>query len=108
MKIYYKSDVKTYLNELIYILFDKEYFSYVDSSKKYILRLITEIKKTIHLKQKYNTPIELKQYGSNYKKFSISKGTTWIIFYDLIKDTYYINYITNNHSANSKYISGLK
>ncbi len=108
MQIIYNKDVVKFLNDLIDILFDNEYFSYYDSSKKYVLKLKSEIQKTIHIKQKYNTPPRLIEYGKHYKKFTISKRTTWVVFYTLKNGTYYINHITNNHSSDSQYISGIR
>jgi hypothetical protein len=108
MKLFYRSDVVEYFNHLIDILFEKQYFSSRESSKRYVLKIKNEINKTIHLKQTYKTPDQLKHYGLYYKKFTVSKGTTWVVIYVLIKDTYYINYITNNHAPDSQYIRGLK
>lgn len=104
MKLFYKSDVIDYFNKLIDTLFEKQYFSSRESSKKYVLKIKNEINKTIHLKQTHKSPEQFKHYGPHYKNFTINKRTTWIVVYVLIKDTYYINYITNNHAPDSEFI----
>ncbi|HNW90034.1 MAG TPA: hypothetical protein PKN48_10245 [Bacteroidales bacterium] len=108
MKIVYNKEVTVFFNDLIDILFEQEYFSYYDSSKKYVLKLKSEIQKTIHIKQRHNTPQSLIKHGKHYKKFSISKRTTWVVFYTLKNGTYYINYITNNHTPDAEHILGIR
>ncbi|MEI6122274.1 MAG: hypothetical protein WCQ95_01465 [Bacteroidota bacterium] len=108
MKIVYKIDAAEYLINLIDILFEKEYFQSIKSSAIYVSKIRKEIDKTIHLRQKYNTPTELKKHGMYYKKITINKGTTWVVYFNFIKDTYYINFISNNHSRDAKFIEGLK
>ena len=104
MRIVFKISVVKFLNGLIDILFEKEYFHSPESSRLYVAKIRKEIEKTIHLKQKYNTPSELIKHGLYYKKFTVNKGTTWVVFYDLAKDTFYINYITNNHAPDAEFI----
>jgi len=108
MKIIYHKEVKIFFNDLIDVLFEQGYFSDSNNAVRYALKLKSEIQKTIHIKQRHNTPQRLIKYGKHYKKFSISKRTTWVVFYTLKNGTYYINYITNNHSPDAEYISGIR
>ncbi len=108
MTIVFSKEVENYLFNLMEVLYNKEYFSYYETSNKYVSKLIKEIKTTIHLKQKHNTPFNLKKHGLYYKKFSINKGTSWVVFYNYSKGTYYINYISNNHAPDAEFLEGSK
>ncbi|MEI8202446.1 MAG: hypothetical protein WCH34_05510 [Bacteroidota bacterium] len=107
MNVFYSAKVEDYWFDLVKVLHEKHYFSDLNNAINYVLKLRTEIEQTIHLRQTYKTPTVLKQYGLHYKKFSISERTTWVVIYTIIEDTYYINFITNNHSKEAAYLHGL-
>lgn len=52
MKTIYTKTVKIYLWEVVENLYLKNYFGFKDSARKYVLALVDEMEKTIHLKQK--------------------------------------------------------
>ncbi|MCD7935448.1 MAG: hypothetical protein LUG98_01155, partial [Tannerellaceae bacterium] len=85
------------------ILYEKHYFSYKESSRQYVISLISTMEATIHIKQKYEAPVYFSKYGKNlyYVCYPKNKRTTWYFFftYHPDNDIYFIRYITNNHVA---------
>ncbi len=47
VKIYYKPEVETYINELVYILYTKSYFSYLENAIAYKDKIIDFIEANI-------------------------------------------------------------
>ncbi|MCD7938550.1 MAG: hypothetical protein LUG98_16955 [Tannerellaceae bacterium] len=102
MKIRYTKTVRIYLNELVDILYEKDYFSFKESARQYVRSLLTEVEQTIHLKRKEEAPAYFLRYGSNMSYITCpkSKNTTWYFFFTYHpKELYVIRYITNNHVA---------
>lgn len=106
-KIIYSEGVVDFLNDLVGILFEKEYFGFMDSSKEYVDRITNDIESLIDVKRHRKTPKRLQRHGSYYAAFKGSKRTTWYVFFDKYDGHYYIEFITNNHSAKASFIRGL-
>jgi hypothetical protein len=84
------------LKELGEILYEDEYFGFVEDALEYADYL--KHKRTSYTK-----------YGSYYCKYKHNHKTTWYITFDVEDDTYLILNITNNHSADyPKFISWLQ
>jgi hypothetical protein len=103
MKVKYSKLVLKYLEDLVDILIEKDYFSFYDSAAKYVDDIFNEIETTIHLKIKHKAPEYFSKYGQNmfYFSYNRNKQTTWYIFFTIHgknKNQYLIQYITNNHS----------
>lgn len=109
--IRYKEDVTSFMNELIDILYEKEYFGIKDKSIDFVSDLYDKIEDAI-LNNKIIRPAPkyFKKYGKNLKYvfFNTTKRTTWYVFFQKANDgRYLVCYITNNH-VKGQYIRGLK
>lgn len=95
--IIYSKDIEFYLNDLIDILFFKEYFSYIENAEKYVFDLKEEIENYIDIKNHLISPTLFKKFGSYYIVISLNNRTSWFVFFDKKEQRYLIQYITNNH-----------
>ncbi|MCD8262159.1 MAG: hypothetical protein LUD15_12355 [Bacteroides sp.] len=101
MRIIYTKTVTLYLRGLVKTLYQKDYFGFHESARKYVISLIRNMETTIHLKQKHYAPVRYARYGKDlyYVVYPKNKRTTWYFFftYHPEDDLYFIRYITNNH-----------
>ena len=99
MKVNYSSESYEYLQELVDILFENDYFGFREDAKEYVQRLINYIENNIFTKSKYIAPKYFNRYGKNlfYIFYKPNKRTTWFVFFQLKDNVYLIKYITNNH-----------
>ncbi|PKP18836.1 MAG: hypothetical protein CVU07_01140 [Bacteroidetes bacterium HGW-Bacteroidetes-23] len=97
-KVIFKNEVLLYLDELIYQLFEDEYFSYPENAVIYVNKIvdftINEISTFPHKK----TPFKLKNLGSRYIFYKSNSRTTWYLFFENHKNKILITGILNNHS----------
>jgi hypothetical protein len=103
MKILASPEVLQFLNELIEILYDEDYFGFEDSAIEYVEELESDIKKTLSYRPKHKAPHYFDRYGKGmyYVVFKKSRVTQWYVFFTIYEDdgelTYLIRYISNNH-----------
>ena len=95
MNVYTLPEVKQYLNDLITILYEKGYFSYEESAKKYVDDLLKDITNNLPSKLCKPSPKHFERYGKNmeYAAFKKNKHTTWYVFFDAYKDNEEIIYL---------------
>jgi hypothetical protein len=98
-KIVISSNVRKALDELVDILYYKEYFSYKKSAQDYINNLYDFILTIPSLR--YKTTLN-KKYGAFYCCYKHNAKTSWYFLFDIEDNTYFIKNITNNHSE--KYV----
>lgn len=101
-KIVFNKRVIDYLNEIVLILHQENYFSYIENAidyKDFILNQIT----VSNLKQCKASKAKQKQFGSNYISIKSNNRTSWYVFFDKLDNTYYIEYITNNHTPDAQF-----
>lgn len=101
--VQYLPEVEDYLDDLIRILFQKEYFGFSESAEIYVDTLVDFIDYNIGDIDSKSSPKELKYLGSNYIKFQANKNTTWYIFFEKSDNKFLVRFITNNHSELAKY-----
>jgi hypothetical protein len=103
MKVYTTSEVKQYFNDLITILYEKEYFSYEETAKKYVDELLDDIIANLPTKRHKPAPKRFDKYGKGmkYAAFKKNKRTTWYAFFKTYEENgetiYLVRYIANNH-----------
>ncbi len=105
--INYSPDIEQYLNNLIDVLFAKEYFGFKENAIKYVLNITTDIEINIHLKKHQTTPLDLIKFGKNYISYKANNKTSWYIFFDKKDNRYLVKYITNNHVAKTQFLNKL-
>lgn len=104
--IIYSSSVRTYLIELIAILYEKEYFGFEESAHQYVEQIRQSIRTDLPQEINHRTvPKELKHYGKYYIKIKGSNRTTWYVFFDKMDSRYFVEYITNNHTPQGAFFN---
>lgn len=94
----YRQDVKFFLNELIDILFENEFFGFKNDAKNYVLEIITYINNHNFKTGVRESPVVLRRFGQKFIKYKANPQTTWYIFFDHKDGKYLVNHILNNHS----------
>ena len=104
MKVLAKPEVVEYLDNLVDILFEKNYFSYVEEAIDYVEELRYDIKKNLPIKLHKPVPKYYDKYGKNlyYAVFRKNKRTSWYAFFSKYAENgetiYLVCYIGNNHT----------
>ena len=98
-EIIYAREVELFLDELLIILFEKGYFSFPDSAKSYVDRLIDYIERNIGIIPGRKAPSYFDRYAKNMKyiTYRANKSTVWYAFYQQRDNVFLIRHITNNH-----------
>lgn len=110
IKVVIPLEIKTYLLELADTLFEKDYFSYMESANA-LIDDILDFARTLPYMPHYNlshaAQTRFSRYGNKMQyaffKRKTSRHTTWYIFFNRKEDRYIIRYVTNNHK-DGKYI----
>ena len=106
-KIIVSQEVIEYFEALIHLLYEKEYFGFVESAIQYVDKIIDFIYSEISTFPKINSPEELRKFGDYYIFYSINQTTTWYIFFqiDEIEQIYLITAIFNNHKPEIQHLN---
>jgi hypothetical protein len=102
--IRYKAEVIDFLNQLVYDLYKREYFSYLESALNYKNAIINFIRLNIHIAPSKNIPPQLAHLGEKYITFISNKRTAWYIFFIRKENRVLITYILNNHSEEAQWL----
>ena len=105
MNVIILPEVLEYLDDVVFILFEKQYFSYLETSIRYVDDLIDNIKKTLPTRlHKPATPY-FDKYGEDmeYAVFKKNRRTSWYAFFETYEKNgeifYLVRYIGNNHTV---------
>ena len=102
IEVVFTSSVIQYLNDLVLVLYRKQYFGFIESAEEYVSNIYKEvperIKKTPHKK----APKSLQYLGLNYIFYKSNVRTTWYIFFEKSNQNYLITGILNNYSVEAK------
>ena len=105
MKVLTTQGVKAYLNDLVTILYEKEYFGFRESAREYVIELTADIKANLPTRLHKPAPPHFNKYGKGmyYATFKKNKQTAWYAFFSKYNDKgetiYLIRYIANNHTV---------
>jgi len=82
-QIIFSKKVELYLNELMLLLFEKDYFGFPDSAKSYVDLLISFAEQHIGILHGKDAPAFFQRFGYDLKyiTFHANKRTSWYIFY---------------------------
>jgi len=85
----FSEEANAYFNELITILFWKNYFSFIDSAFQYVLDMENYIETYIAVLPAYVAPHYFDKYKKEmkYVTYQANKQTTWYIFFKQKKGT---------------------
>ncbi|PKP18739.1 MAG: hypothetical protein CVU07_01295 [Bacteroidetes bacterium HGW-Bacteroidetes-23] len=104
VKIFYKPDVELFLNELIFILYRENYFTFFENAIDYKDKIVDFIEQNIANIPFKNTPLPLYSLGSKYIFYNSNSRTTWYIFFEKEENQFLITYISNNHKDIARFI----
>ena len=105
MKVFLLPEVEEYIDDLGYILYEKEYFVFEEYAQKYVDDLFYELKTKLHIYPSKPAPKYFDKFGKNmnYTGFRKNRNTTWYVFFDTYKVDdeiiYLVRYIANNHTV---------
>jgi hypothetical protein len=105
MKVLATPEVIEYLENLITILFEKEYFGFEEFAQKYVNELIYDIRTNLPKRPSKPAPKHFEKYGEElqYASFKKNKRTTWYVFFEIYEENdeiiYLLCHIENNHTA---------
>jgi len=105
MRVIYTPKTLEYFETLVTILYQKKYFSFLETSQKYVAELADDIK--INLPKRPHKPATkyFDQYGKGmyYASFRVNKQTEWYAFFSKYIENgeiiYLVQHIENNHTA---------
>lgn len=104
VEIFFKKEVvEEFFNALVLELFEKDYFSNLESAIEYKEKIIFFIKNSISLFPAKKSPKKLQIFGSYYIFYKANQNTTWYILFERFDNKFLIKHITNNHSKDAKY-----
>jgi hypothetical protein len=88
-----------FFDGLFDLLIDKGYFSFYETSAKYLENLIQFTENNIETFPHKKAPVYFSKYGNDlfYITYERNPQTTWYIFFEKGEDFYFIKHITNNH-----------
>lgn len=93
-----------YLDKLVKILYEKNYFGFITSAENYVSNIYDFIENNIALSQQHNTPKALNHLGSYYFPYNPNRRTTWYIFFEKKGNNFLVTHILNNHTEASKFL----
>lgn len=96
--IVYSKVFEDIINELIDVLYEKEYFGSKEASKLYGAKIYDHIFYNIEKPFSRKSPEKFQKYGKKYLKYKANNHTFWYIFFDQKDNKFLVNYILNNHS----------
>ena len=105
MSVIFLPEVRKYFNNLIPVLYEKEYFGFKETAKKYVDDLLVEIVTNLPICLHKPASNYFDKYGKNmeYAVFKKSKHTQWYVFFRAYKENdeeiYQVRYIGNNHTV---------
>ena len=79
MNVIILPDVLEYLDNLTFILFQKEYFGFLDASKRYVDELVDDIKAYLPAKPHCPAPKRFDKYGKNME-YAVQTHTMVCVF----------------------------
>lgn len=95
------------LENMVYILFEKQYFGSIESSEEYVSKIVDFIYAIPNqLKRKTKKP----KHGVYYARFDVkNKRTSYYITFDVKGDRYLVeNIFTSHERGYATYIRGVK
>jgi len=99
MKIIYHNKVIVYLNELVNILYEQNYFGFKESAYDYVDWILDKVTQDISKTPAKKAPKYFDKYGENLSYIALKRNsqTTWYVFFHFEENIFYIRYIGNNH-----------
>ena len=99
MKVIFHQQVVFYLNNLVDILYEEEYFGFKEAAYDYVDWIFDRIEKSIVTLPSKTAPAYFSKYGKNLSYISLKRNpqTTWYVFFNSDADLIHVRYVSNNH-----------
>ncbi|MBX2965409.1 MAG: hypothetical protein KF845_04625 [Cyclobacteriaceae bacterium] len=94
INVIYKPEIENYINELVYVLYQEQYFDNLENAIRYKDKIIDFIEGSIANFPYKQTPLPLHSLSSKYIFYNSNRKTTWYIFFEKENGTYpdYVHY----------------
>jgi hypothetical protein len=102
IKVVFTPHVIDFLDDLVRVLYKKEYFGFIETAEEYVLKIYDAVPENIKLSTHKVSLKNLKHLGSNYIFYKANNRTTWYIFFEKRNQNYLITGIINNHCEEGK------
>ncbi|MCM0664711.1 hypothetical protein [Flavobacterium tyrosinilyticum] len=102
IEVVFTPSVISYLDNLVLILYKKEYFGFIESAEEYVDAIYDVVPERIKKSPHKKTPKPLQYLGLNYIFYKSNARTTWYIFFEKRNQNYLITGILNNYSEEAK------
>lgn len=90
--------VTDYLEELVEILFQQDYFGFEENAQDYVYKIYDFIEFELANFPSKKTPTNIQEIGSQYVFYKVNQTTTWYIFFEKEGNRILVTYISNNHN----------
>jgi hypothetical protein len=113
MQVILLPEVLDYFEDLAVLLYEKGYFSFEETSLKYVLELYDDIVTNLSKKRHKPAPSHYDKYGQGlfYAAFPKNRRTTWYPFFTKHEKNgeiiYLVRYVGNNHTEAHHLYEGL-
>ena len=103
MKVLFLPEVSQQFVDLVDILYDKGYMSFLDQAIAYSENLFREIQTTLPYKVHRKAPKWFDRYGKgmSFATYPKNDRTTWYVFFNVYEvggePIYLVRYVSNNH-----------
>lgn len=103
MKVLFLPEVSQQFVDLVDVLYDKGYMSFLDQALDYSESLFREIQNTLPFKVHRKAPKWFSRFGKDmdYSVFPKNDHTTWYVFFNVYavggETIYLVRYMSNNH-----------
>lgn len=101
-KIIFEKAVLEYFDNLVFALFEEEYFGFFETAQNYTDKIVGFVISSISSFPHKKTPKPLQYLGSNYIFYKTNSRTTWYIFFEKRNQNYLITGIINNYCEEVK------
>jgi hypothetical protein len=105
MRVIFLPEVRKHFDNLIPILYEKGYFGFKETAKKYVDDLFNDIETNLPIHLHKPASEHFNKYGKDmeYAGFRKNKNTVWYVFFQRYKKDgrtiFLVRYIANNHSV---------
>lgn len=103
--VIYENDVIDFFNNLIFELYKREYFNYLENAIEYVNAIYDFIDNKKFVFPHKKSPEQLIHLGQYYIFYKSNNQTTWFIFFYAQNDEFLITGILNNHSKEAIYFN---
>ncbi len=103
-KVIFTDIVLQYFDNLVFNLFEEEYFGFPESAKDYVDKIVTFVLLSISNFPSKETPKPIKYLGTNYIFYKTNSRTTWYIFFEKRETNYLVTAVINNNSIEVGYL----